>query len=151
MHEQTNKQIPHVPLDLVLFEAAAAALLPSPLITINLNRARVPLTIYCLCAAINYFFPSQIIFEESKNRVSAITNSSVEKVNFKSQQFIAKHKHLDDYKRVLHQRHRLKAVPVYEIQYIYKSHRGHFWLYGDAPKCYFPDYPESNLRRCAIC
>jgi len=51
---------------------------------------------------------------------------------------------------LLCQRQRLRAVPVSECAYTWKSKKGRFWVYGQEMTVYSPDYPQKYCCGCNL-
>ncbi|ELU08076.1 hypothetical protein CAPTEDRAFT_138252, partial [Capitella teleta] len=99
----------------------------------------------------------EIVFEQTQPSVWPISNYPVQEVCLASQRLV--HEHNSQFQgkaKIIMQRHKLRAVPVSECTYTWKSddddedEERRFWVYGKENACYAPDYPMKYCWGCQI-
>jgi len=90
------------------------------------------------------------IFSQELPRVFPITMFPDQDVNSGSQTLVEAHSRNWPNKRILMQRHTLRAVPVSEVQYKWKDTKTRYWVYGLEHKVHAPDYPQQCCCGCTL-
>lgn len=90
------------------------------------------------------------LFSQELPRVWPITNFFEPQVNIGSKKLVDEHSQKWPSKRILLQRHVLRAVPVSEVAYQWKETSSRFWVFGLDQKVYAPDYPQQCCCGCSI-
>lgn len=90
------------------------------------------------------------IFTQEFPRVYPITTFHDPDVNRGSQALVDAHSRNWPTKRILMQRHTLRAVPVSEVKYEWKDKNTRFWVYGLDHRVHAPDYPQQCCCGCTI-
>ncbi|KAK2571489.1 Protein SSUH2-like protein [Acropora cervicornis] len=85
-----------------------------------------------------------------RGRVFPITMFPDQDVNSGSQTLVEAHSRNWPNKRILMQRHTLRAVPVSEVQYKWKDTKTRYWVYGLEHKVHAPDYPQQCCCGCTL-
>ncbi|CAH3190147.1 unnamed protein product [Porites evermanni] len=67
-----------------------------------------------------------------------------------SKRLVEEHSNKWPAKRILMQRHVLRAVPVSEVHYQWNDFASRFWVFGHDHKVYAPDYPQKCCCGCSI-
>merc|ERR1712227_468920 len=70
-------------------------------------------------------------FRQELPLVWPITGHPIHNVNSQSQSLIQRHASLYASHRIHQQRQTLSAIPVAEVDYVYDSKPGRFWVYGN--------------------
>ena len=75
----------------------------------------------------------------------------VAEINERSAELVHKHATAFPTKRVLAQRHDLRAVPVTQVNGEWQDEQHiQFWIYGFEREVYYPDYPNQCCWNCSI-
>ena len=90
------------------------------------------------------------VIEQSAPRVGPIVGYKINEINQRSGELVQKHATAFPTKRILYQRQQLRAIPVTQIQGVFKDDKYVFWIYGDERKVHFPDYPNQCCWNCSI-
>lgn len=91
------------------------------------------------------------VFEQTLPQVWPITVYPVREVNENSQNLCNLHRTSFNQERKIMQRQTLRAVPVTEVKWDWKDHKGkRLWVYGNEHRVYCPDYPEKCCWGCVI-
>ncbi|XP_070536453.1 protein SSUH2 homolog [Ptychodera flava] len=91
-----------------------------------------------------------ILFEQTLPFVWPISCYPVAEINDNSLRIVNHHRSSWQDRRKLHQRQRLRAVPVSEAHYNWKDVSTRFWVYGNERSVYAPDYPHQCCWGCNI-
>ncbi|XP_068759204.1 protein SSUH2 homolog isoform X2 [Montipora capricornis] len=90
------------------------------------------------------------VFAQELPRVHPITMFHDQDVNAGSQALVEAHSRNWPTKRIVMQRHTLRAVPVSEVKYQWKNTNTRFWVYGMEHKVHAPDYPQQCCCGCIL-
>ncbi|CAH3180765.1 unnamed protein product [Porites lobata] len=90
------------------------------------------------------------IFSQELPRVWPISTFFDQQVNMGSKRLVEEHSNKWPAKRILMQRHVLRAVPVSEVHYQWNDFASRFWVFGHDHKVYAPDYPQKCCCGCSI-
>ena len=92
----------------------------------------------------------QIAFQESSVRVAPVGHFPNAAVNTASQRLVQQHNTAFPNEKILMQRHKVRIIPISEVQGDYKSKVFTFWVYGTENISYAPDYPQQCCCGCTI-
>ncbi|ELU17182.1 hypothetical protein CAPTEDRAFT_73168, partial [Capitella teleta] len=90
------------------------------------------------------------VLEEQYPLVWPVTNFPDPAINQASNTIVQKHRTAFASERILHQRQKVRLVPVTEVSSQYKSTDFKFFVYGDESKVYAPEYPQQCCCGCTI-
>ncbi|XP_078669015.1 protein SSUH2 homolog [Branchiostoma floridae x Branchiostoma belcheri] len=92
-----------------------------------------------------------VIFQQTLIRVWPITHFTDQDVNANSQSLVQYHNSTYERAgRILQQRHTLRNVPVFEIDYSWQEVNTRYWVYGNEHRVHAPDYPHQCCWGCVI-
>ncbi|KAJ1165299.1 hypothetical protein NDU88_005727 [Pleurodeles waltl] len=94
----------------------------------------------------------EILLDYNDKLVTPITTFSEVDINRVSRMFVRISKTIAGPAcRILRQRHHLKAVPFTTVYFRWRTHVGHFYLYGIEESIHCTDYPQKNTTCLPIC
>ncbi|XP_077995838.1 protein SSUH2 homolog [Glandiceps talaboti] len=112
------------------------------------------------CVVEHSDFPSEYIqgiegmtiFEETKDMVLPIVTYPDEELVENSKRLVSLHANNaeDNMRKIVKQRHQIKAVPVSEVHWTWQSKGSRFWVYGQQRYVYSPKYPHKRFKGCVI-
>ncbi|XP_071945280.1 protein SSUH2 homolog [Antedon mediterranea] len=92
----------------------------------------------------------KLLFDQSGIQVWPVATFPVAEVNTNSARIVDEHRTARPTERIVQQRHNLRAIPVSEVEYSWKTTVSKFWVYGFENAVYCPDYPQSCCWGCTI-
>ncbi|XP_077980843.1 protein SSUH2 homolog [Glandiceps talaboti] len=91
------------------------------------------------------------VFQDVKKHVTPLNTTEDQRLNECSKTLVDKHKSsYTTNERIIRQRHTLRAVPVTEIHWTWKSKASRYWVYGYEQRIHCPKYPQTTCYGCNI-